>query len=122
MLELLIDSPAFDFIGAGTDIDRYCLQHDIPPKVKNRLHLALEELVRQILLPQEIDLPLQVTIEYAAKEEAATLTAVWPGASFDPRRSDNALSLSVLQGAARSIDYRYDPDSPEPNRVEIRLK
>ena len=52
VLEFTITTSDFDFIGAGGSIDRYCLQNDVAPKEKYRIHLAVEELVQQILLPR----------------------------------------------------------------------
>ena len=42
VLELRIDSRDFDFIGAGTEIDRYCLQNDIAPTKRYHICLAVE--------------------------------------------------------------------------------
>ena len=122
VLELVIDSRDFDFIGAGTEIDRYCIQNDIPPKTKYRIRLAIEELVQQVLLPERVQLPIRVLVEYSAREESAAVTAAYGGAQFDPRESENQLSLSVLKGAAGALSYQYDPALQEPNRVELQLK
>ena len=46
MLEFTVDTRDFDFIGAGAEIDRYCLQNDVSPKEKNRIRLAVEELTQ----------------------------------------------------------------------------
>ena len=121
MLELLIDSRDFDFIGAGTQIDLYCLQNDIPPKEKYRIRLVIEELVQQILLAELSEPDIRVTVEYAPDAQTAVIFAEYPGDRFDPRDSDNKLSLSVLTGVTETIDFAYD-DYQKQNHVEIRLK
>ncbi len=122
VFELCIDSRDFDFIGAGTEIDRYCLQNDMAAKDKYRVRLVIEELVQQILLPRMPQPHIHILIEYAAQEQTTAVTATYGGERFDPNDTDNALSLLVLQGAAQEIRYTYDPAQDVPNRVEIRVK
>ena len=121
VLELAVDSRDFDFIGAGTQIDLYCLQNDIPPKEKYRIRLVIEELVQQILLAEYPEPDIRVTVEYAPDAQTATVFADYAGKRFDPRDTKNDLSLTVLTGAAEKIDYTYD-DARQQNRVAIRLK
>ena len=120
VLELLIDSRDFDFIGAGTQIDLYCLQNDIPPKEKYRIRLVIEELVQQILLAEYAQPDIAVTVEYAP-ETQTTVFVDYKGDRFDPHDTKNDLSLTVLTGVAEAFDYTYD-DSERQNHVEIRLK
>ena len=44
------------------------------------------------------------------------------GDAFDPRSTDNTLSLQVMQSAAEEISYSFDPDAPEKNKAKIRIK
>ena len=121
VLELLIDSRDFDFIGAGTQIDLYCLQNDIPPKEKYRIRLVIEELVQQILLAELSEPDIRVTVEYAPDAQTATVFADYPGDRFDPHDTKNDLSLSVLTGIAETIGYTYD-ETQKQNHVAIGLK
>lgn len=122
VLEFEIENRDFDFIGAGAEIDRYCLQNDMAPKEKYRLRLAVEELVQQILLPRFGSPRMHILIEHADKEKTTDVTVTYAGERFDPRETENDLSLLVLQSVAQEIRYHYDPADAEPNRVEIRLK
>ena len=122
VLEFEIGSRDFDFIGAGAEIDRYCLQNDMAPKDKYRLRLVVEELVQQILLPRFAAPQMHLLIEHADKAQTTAVTVTYAGERFDPRETENELSMLVLQSAAQEICYRYDPANAEPNRVEIRLK
>ena len=121
MLELAVDSRDFDFIGAGTQIDLYCLQNDIPPKEKYRIRLVIEELVQQILLAEFAEPDIRVTVEYAPDVQKASIIADYAGKRFDPHDTDNDLSLSVLTGVAEKIGYSYD-GSRQQNRVAVTLK
>jgi len=122
VLTFEINGPDFDFIGAGAEMDRYCLQNDMAPKEKYRLRLAVEELVQQILLPRFGAPQMHILIEHADKEKTTDVTVTYAGERFDPRETENDLSLLVLQSAAQEVRYHYDPADAEPNRVEIRLK
>ena len=121
VLELAVDSRDFDFIGAGTQIDLYCLQNDIPPKEKYRIRLVIEELVQQILLAEFAEPDIRVTVEYAPDAQKASIIADYAGKRFDPHDTDNDLSLSVLTGVAEKIGYSYD-GSRQQNRVAVTLK
>ena len=122
VLELVIDSSDFDFIGAGSDIDRYCLMNEIYDKVRNRIRLVIEEMVQQILLPRMENPHIRVVIEHAAQENSTMVTISYSGDAFDPCSSDNTLSLSVLQSAAASISHHFDPDAAEQNKVLVNVK
>ena len=122
VLELLIEGRDFDFIGAGAEIDRYCMQNDMPGRMKYRIRLAIEELVLQILLPRMDNPRIRVLLEYAAREGSADLTVSYGGERFDPMETDNELSLLTLKSTAREMKYSYDPGQNEGNRVEIAIK
>ena len=122
VLELLIDSRDFDFIGAGSEIDRYCLQNEIFDRQRNRIRLIIEELVQQILLPRMPQPHIRAVIEHSAEENSTTVAISYSGERFDPRGSDNELSLKVLQSAAEKLDFSFDPGAGEQNKVLIRVK
>ncbi|MBR1771854.1 MAG: amino acid ABC transporter ATP-binding protein [Lachnospiraceae bacterium] len=122
ILELSIDSRDYDFIGAGAEIDRYCLQNDMSPKDKYRVRLVIEELVQQILLPRMEHPQIRVIVEYSTQEKTTAVTAAYGGERFDPRDTDNHLSLVTLKGASGEINYQYDAESDQANRIEIRVK
>ena len=121
VLEFTVESPDFDFLGADAEIDRYCLQNDVSPKEKYRIRLVLEELVRQILLPRLERPQIHALVEYSAREERAALTVSYGGERFDPKDTDNRLSLATLKGTAEEIVYAYDAGQSLPNRVVIQI-
>ena len=122
VLELHIDSADFDFIGAGSEIDRYCLKNEIFDRQRNRIRLVIEELVQQILLPRMPQPHIRAVIEHAAQTGTTTVAVSYSGERFDPRGTDNTLSLRVLESAAEKIDFTYDPDAEEPNKMVICIK
>ena len=122
VLELLIDSRDYDFIGAGGEIDRYCLQNDIPPRIKYRIRLAFEELVQQMLLPVLDRSPIRVTAEYSEAEELATVTASYGGSRFDPADGENELSYKLLKASVEDMSYTYAPSEELSNTVRIVIR
>ena len=122
VLELAIDSRDFDFIGAGAEIDRYCLQNDVAAKEKYRIRLAVEELVQQILLPRLPNPSIRVAVEHDPRSGSTAITVSYAGERFDPKDTDNELSYALLQSTAEELAYAYDPGQDWPNRVEIKVK
>jgi polar amino acid transport system ATP-binding protein len=73
VLELNIESRDYDFLGMTSEIDRYCNKNQIAPKLANRIRLAFEELVQQMLIPALESPRIQATIEYSEADERATI-------------------------------------------------
>ena len=121
VLELTVDSRDFDFIGAGSEIDRYCMQNDIPSRTKYRIHLAIEELVQQELKQVLDRTPIRVTVEYAEAEQTATVTAAYGGERFDPREGENELSYRILLRSVDELTYTFDPAQADANTVRVRI-
>ena len=122
VLELHIDARDFDFIGAGAEIDRYCLQNDVAPKEKYRVRLAIEELVQQILLPILTEPHIRVLVEHSQRDESTVITVSYSGQRFDPVDTENELSLTLLKTTASEMLYTYDAKESLPNRVELKIK
>lgn len=122
VLELTVDSPDYDFLGAGTEIDRYCQSNMIPPRTKYRIRLAFEELLQQMLLPLLGRTQLHVTLEYAAAEEQATVTVSYGGERFDPAEGENELSYLVLKRSVEELSYTFDPGREDANTVCVLIR
>ena len=121
VLEIQIDSRDFDFIGAGAEIDRYCLQNEMAPREKYRVRLVIEELVQQILLPRLNDAGIHIVIEHSPQEKSTVVTCTYGGDRFEPDNTENELSLLVLKNAAQELRYEYIPENAPANKVEIRI-
>ena len=122
VLELNVESRDYDFIGAGAEIDRYCMQNDIPPRTKYRIRLAFEELGQQMLLPLLGKTPIHVTLEYAPTEEQVTVTVAYGGERFDPAEGDNELSYMVLKRAVDDLAFSFDPEREAGNVVRVLIR
>lgn len=120
--EFVIDSTEFDFAAANAEIDKYCLQNEVPPRTRYRIRLAFEELVLQLLLPVLKRTAVHVSIEYSPVEETATVSASHAGESFDPSKGGNELSYNVLKSSVEGISYEYDPNEEKSNIVKLLIK
>ena len=121
VLELNINDPDFDFTGAGTEIDGYCLRNDISPDTKYRIHLAFEELVCNILMPVLDYTPVLITIEHSEKDEETKLTASYGGEKFEPAESEDSFSYEVLCGMVKNVSYHHDPEKEQTNTVNVMV-
>jgi len=122
VLELVIDSRDFDFIGADSAVENYCRQNEIPGRERDRIHRVIEELVQQILLPVMPKPHIRILIEHDVQEGSTAVTVAYSGEAFDPNSTDNKLSYTVLKSAAEEIRYGYDPNAEEQNTVVISIK
>lgn len=121
VLELLIESDTYDFLGDGAEIDRYCRKNQLSPKHANRIRSVIEELVKQILLPELTDPRVSVVVEYSEKNDRTSITVRYNGPLFDPDRTKNDLALAMLKNAAESIVYDRIKEDGYTNRVTIEL-
>ena len=117
----MIDGPDYDFAGAGTEIDRYCLQTGATPRTKYRIRLAFEELTANMLRPVLDHVPVLLAIEHSEKDDETEITASYGGERFDPAASGDDFSYKVLSSAVRSLTYHHDPEAEQSNVVKVLI-
>ena len=122
VFEARIDSRDYDFIRMDAELDTFFMNNDVASATKYRIRLAIEELVRQILIPH-YDMPdINVSVEYSMQDEKCHISVSYAGESFDIRNTDNELSLSMLENTAEELSYSYDKEAELPNRVDIQIR
>ena len=121
VLEIAIDGDRFDYPAADAEIDRFCFQNDVSPRIRQRIHLVFEELVQQILLPVLKDPKVRITLEYSEKEKQAEIRTVYNGESFDPADTENMLSYKLLQGTAKELVYSAEKGEEFMNSFICRI-
>lgn len=122
VLEYNIEDAEFDFVGAGSDLDRYCIKSDIPSKVKYRIRLAVEELVQQMLIPHGGVFPINVTVEYSAEKQSTVVTVLYCGEKFDPAESDNQLSYNLLKNSVSDMIFEFNQDAEYQNKIKVMIR
>ena len=121
ILELNVKDTNYDFAGAGTEIDRYCMRNDIPPRTKLYIRLAFEELIANILRPVIEHVPVMFRVEYSGKDDSAEVVALYNGDKFDPAMSEDDLSYKMLNSTVSNLAYQYDPEAEYKNMIKIRI-
>ena len=122
VLEFNIENEDFDFIGAGGEIDKYCMQNDIPPRTKYRIRLAFEELLQQQLIGVLKYTPVRATVEYSPAKEEAEVVVSYGGDRYDPSAGDNELSYNVLKTSVDELRYEYVPGEEYANTVRVLFR
>ncbi|MBQ9001826.1 MAG: amino acid ABC transporter ATP-binding protein [Eggerthellaceae bacterium] len=121
VLELKVDGPDFDFMGAGTEIDGYCLHNNVSSRAKYGIKLAFEELACNILKPVLACTPVLITVEHSEKHDSTEVTATYGGERFDPAQSEDDFSYSVLQSVVGGLSYHYDAEAEQSNAIRILI-
>ena len=123
VLENLITSKDFDFIGFNTALEEFGRKNQVAQRAILRAQAVFEELGVQIILPELTDaFKLSVALEYSQDEETLTMLMKYDGKHFDVRESDNILSLKLAQNASQSIDYAQCDEDGFTNLVTIKIK
>ncbi len=121
VLELAIHDKTADFIGMRTDIENYCRKNLVPSRMTNHIQLAFEEMVQQVLVTNMERPDIICTVEYAGDVEKALFTVDYGGEEFDPRSSEDKLSLAVLKSAVSDMAYERLTEGDRKNRITMTI-
>lgn len=123
VFENLITSKDFDFIGFNTGLEEFGRKNGISQKAIYRAQSVFEELCVQIILPELSDpFALNIAVEYLQDDETVTMQVKYGGSRFDPKKSDNVLSLKIAENAAESIEYGEIDEDDFTNLVIAKIK
>ena len=123
VFENLITSKDFDFIGFNTGLEEFGRKSGISQKAIYRAQSVFEELCVQTVLPELSDkFSLYVATEYLQEDDTVTMQIKYSGERFDPKKSDNILSLKIAENAAESIEYSEIHEDDFTNLVVIKIK
>ena len=120
-LEFNIEDKEFDFVDLSTKLEYYCLNNNIPTRIKYRIRLSIEELVMQIIMPKGGAYPIHVTAEYSDADETALVSISYSGKGFDPSNGENQMSYNLLKQSVRDLKYSYDTDAELSNTVTVLI-
>lgn len=121
--EKRIASKNFDFIGFNSEFEEFGRRSGMSQKTIYRVQAAFEELCMQILIPAfPEEFSADVAVEYLQDEEAAFMRIKYGGRRFDPKDSDNVLSLKIVQNSAESVVYEPIDEEGFTNLVSVKIK
>lgn len=101
VLEIKINGRNYDFPATLTDIEGYCRKNLIAPRTCNRVQLAFEELVQQIMMPN-FKTPFNVVIEYSENNNE-TVMNIDHGTDSNPLEDADKLSMDILMATVSEI-------------------
>ena len=123
VFENLITSKDFDFIGFNTALEEFGRKSQISQKSIYRAQMVFEELCVQIILPElSDDFKMYIALEYSQDDETITMQIKYSGKMFNPKDSDNMLSLKLAENAAQSIEYKETDTDGFTNLVIAKIK
>ena len=120
VLELSIPNRDYDFPAMYSEIHKYCVKNRIPWKTTQYIHMAFEEMIRQLASPALQPPGIQAVIEYSESEETVEMIIRYSGAAFNVICEGEELSMNVLKSTMPEMTYSFDPNAEYPNRVLIR--
>ena len=110
-------------MGFNTELEEFGRKNQISQKSIYRTQAAFEELCMQIILPKLVDdFKFYVAIEYSADDETVNMQIKYTGEIFNPCKSDNHLSLKLLEGITESIVHNECSDGEYTNVVMVDIK
>ena len=105
VLEIKINGKNYDFPATVSSIENYCRKNLVAPRTCNRLQLAFEELVQQILLPKLDNPDINAVIEYSEEKNEAVMSVNYNVKGVNLLGTADELSMTVLKGIASNIEY-----------------
>ena len=122
VLELDIPNKDYDFLGMAGLIEEYCRKNQIPSRLENRIQLAFEELVEQILTKTLETSRIQAIMEYSEALDEMTIIVRFSGSWPEGVLDDDNLSIKLLKSTVTAADYSRDEDSDMPNQLILHVR
>ena len=118
-LEIVLDTPDADIIGALSRIEEFGRKNLLSAKTVRNMQLCFEELVTGNILPavSAEDMPVVFRAEYSESEGVTDVTVTYRGKRYDPLTEGYELSVKIVKSLSSSSAYSFD----NINRVTVRL-
>ena len=121
VMEFSIEGKDFDFPSMVSMTDTYCQKNMIARKEQNSLHLVLEEIIQQILIP-EIEKPhINIIVEYSESSGEICVTMRY-NSPLDPSESENKLSYSLIKAYVSNIQHERKEFEGYQSTLKIFIK
>ncbi|NMC32708.1 MAG: amino acid ABC transporter ATP-binding protein [Veillonellaceae bacterium] len=106
-----IASKTFDLYKLNARIEMFCAKHTVEKKTVNTLLLAVEEILLQMLLPQQAGEPdIDLRLEFSEKTGEFQLLFDYPGPAedpFDETLAVNDLSRRLVKRMAKTCNHNF---------------
>ncbi|MBO7677584.1 MAG: amino acid ABC transporter ATP-binding protein [Erysipelotrichaceae bacterium] len=105
VLNFRIDTKEYDFYGAYTNINEYCLKNQISYIKNNHIQSIFEELCQGILLHRLDDYKVDFKVVYSQKENDVQIQASYGNEAFNALEDEDDISVKMIKGFSSSISY-----------------
>ncbi len=123
VFEKTITSKTFDFIGFNSKLEEFGRKSEMNQKSIYRIQSVFEELCVQMILPAfKDDFKMHIAIEFSPEKETVLMQVKYNDPSFDPLKSDNDLSIKLLQASTEKIQYEEISEDEFSNSVTVSVK
>lgn len=106
-----IASKSFDLYKLNARIEMFCAKHTVEKKTVNTILLAVEEVLLQMLLPQQAGEPdIDLRLEFSEKTGEFQLLFDYPGPAedpFDETLAVNDLSRRLVKRMAKTCSHNF---------------
>ena len=122
VLELNITGQEYDYPGMLGEMEHYCVKNQVSQRMTQRLVLAFEETLQQLLLSKLSDPSVQITVEYAAEQEDLKISFRYDGPPTDVTKEGDELALAVLKSAVSSMAYSHNHSEARNNLLVMHIR
>ncbi len=111
-----INSKDFDFYAMNSEIEEFGRRQLIPQKQINSMHLLVEELVFNLILPHTFN--IRLLVESDQESGNLELHLIYGGESFNPIDDDkDELSVMIIRKMSKEVTHSYEKE----NRLKLVL-
>ena len=121
VLEININNKNFDFPEVISSIENYCNKNLVNDRMRNKLELSFEELVRQILIPVFDKPEINFTAEYSDDDQKIEVFVNYAGHDVNLNDTENKISLSLLKGSVKDLNYLQQENGIYNNLVKFNI-
>lgn len=122
VLELLIKDEGYDFIELDNKIGEYCYLNGMSIRLRYRLRLVFEEIIKQMLYQVLNYTEIVVIIEYDEIDKIVKMSFSYGGTKYSIEESGNDLSYIMVKNSVDNISYCYDESRDKRNFLEISIR
>jgi polar amino acid transport system ATP-binding protein len=99
-----IESSNFDFIDMMNSLAYFCFKHGISKSNSNKLQLATEELIMNLLLPLGTEIDLDIS--FAENNDGCSVHVRYSGVHYNVfDGNDKDLPIKIIKNIAKTIEY-----------------
>ncbi len=117
-IEFKIDK-SFDYNSAISQLIEFCRKRNIDMRRINKVMLVFEEV--KLILFEKYEEP-EIILKITFKNDETKLAVHYKGKQFDIRKTDNDISLKLIEGLSTKIEYNYDDDEGYQNEAMVEMR